>query len=370
MADCRDVFLRALGGVYAVAFVSLGVQLPGLAGSRGILPCGWPDWTLVAVPFAAAALALAPMLGFSRAWIFAPLWIAWWLLVGAGQEFLAFQWDSLLIETGFLAILLASPRLARSRLLVWLFRALLFRLMFSSGVVKLASGDASWRRFTALQVHYETQPIPNPVAWYLHQLPAWFQTYSALLVFGVELAIPFLIFAPRPYRRVGAGFLVAFQLLIALTGNYAFFNLLTIALCILLWNDPPPDDRPRHLVTAVAALVLIGGAVQIAGLFIPRHVPRVAIATFAILNRFQIVNSYGLFAVMTTTRPEIVIEGSDDGQIWKEYEFTYKPGDLGRRPRFVAPHQPRLDWQMWFAALGGYESNPWFINLIRRLHEG
>jgi lipase maturation factor 1 len=82
------------------------------------------------------------------------------------------------------------------------------------------------------------------------------------------------------------------------------------------------------------------------------------------------INRYGLFAVMTTTRPEIIVEGSADGRTWKTYEFRYKPGDIARRPPFVAPHQPRLDWQMWFAALGGYEDNIWFQNFCVRLLEG
>jgi hypothetical protein len=85
---------------------------------------------------------------------------------------------------------------------------------------------------------------------------------------------------------------------------------------------------------------------------------------------FRTVNGYGLFAVMTTSRPEIVVEGSDDGETWKEYAFRWKPGDMGRRPGFVEPHQPRLDWQMWFAALSDVRQNPWFVSFVHRLLEG
>ena len=88
------------------------------------------------------------------------------------------------------------------------------------------------------------------------------------------------------------------------------------------------------------------------------------------VSPFEIVNTYGLFAVMTASRPEIVIEGSNDGVTWLAYEFKYKPGDLKRRPIWVQPHQPRLDWQMWFAALGSYESDPWIIHFMERLLEG
>ena len=79
------------------------------------------------------------------------------------------------------------------------------------------------------------------------------------------------------------------------------------------------------------------------------------------------MNGYGLFRVMTKSRPEIIIEGSADGNEWLPYEFRWKPGALERAPRWVAPHQPRLDWQMWFAALGNYRQNPWFVSLLERL---
>jgi len=74
--------------------------------------------------------------------------------------------------------------------------------------------------------------------------------------------------------------------------------------------------------------------------------------------------------VMTTTRPEIIVEGSNDGQNWMPYEFRYKPGDVKRAPPWVAPYQPRLDWQMWFAALGNASENPWFYNFVARLLQG
>lgn len=88
---------------------------------------------------------------------------------------------------------------------------------------------------------------------------------------------------------------------------------------------------------------------------------------------FHLTSSYGLFRRMTGVggRPEVIIEGSnemDNG--WKEYEFLYKPGNLSRRMPIVAPHQPRLDWQMWFAALGNYQNNPWFVTLVYRLLTG
>ncbi len=421
----RWLFLRCLGLIYLVAFASLAVQIPGLLGSRGLLPAAdflraagialggrrvwllptlaWLDASdrfLVLLCGTGTALSVLLMLGVAPVPALAGLWLCYLSLVNIGQDFLSFQWDVLLLEVGFLAIFVAPlqilPRLSGeappSRTILWLLRWLLFRLIFFSGVVKLVSHDATWRSLTALAYHYETQPLPTPVAWYMHLLPLWFQQMSTAWVFVAELLAPFLIFAPRRLRFLGAGMLVGLQLLIAATGNFAFFNLLTIALCLLLLDDAgllgllPP--RLRHRIPAreagatrqswragpaliVAALILVLSAVQVADLFSREAlVPTPARALADTLDPFHIVNSYGLFAIMTTSRPEIVIEGSVDGKHWAEYGFRYKPGDLGRAPAWVAPYQPRLDWQMWFAALGGPGSSPWFGNLMQGLLRG
>jgi len=418
------LFLRLLGVSFFFAFLSLFTQIIGLVGRQGILPAenflqmialqvgmeryrffptlAWlnasdPALRLMSVGGVLASLLLifdiAPIVATTVSWM---LYLS---LVTVGQDFLGFQWDNLLLEAGFLAIFLAPwrlwpwrtysalpPRAAR-----WLLWFLLFRLMFSSGVVKLVSGDATWRSFTALSYHYYTQPLPTPVAWYMNLLPPVFQRASVVFVLGVELIVPFLIFAPRLWRFVGGGLLIFLQALIALTGNYAFFNLLTIALCVLLFDDaflkrfvprvlsehvcvavrPPRRFLVRRWITApVAAVVLLAGLAQIADLFTRGALPRPASALLSDLEPARIVNGYGLFAVMTTTRPEIVIEGSNDGNTWLAYEFKFKPGDLRRAPRWVEPFQPRLDWQMWFAALGDRSGSPWFTNLMVRLLQG
>jgi hypothetical protein len=327
------------------------------------------------------------------------LWLLYLSLVTVGQDFLGFQWDALLLEAGFVAIFLApwhlwpwrSPNASPPRvprLLLWF---LLFRLMFSSGVVKLSSGDTTWRGFTALEYHYYTQPLPTPIAWYVHLAPGWFQHASVGFMFLVELAAPFLIFAPRLWRFVGAGFIVLLQVLIAITGNYAFFNLLTLALCILLFDDAflrrffpralaerlrPVSSRPgrfrvRHWVTAPVALIVFAcGLLQIADLLAIDWLPPSGFQMLANLGPWRVSNAYGLFANMTTERPEIVIEGSNDNETWLAYDFKYKTGDPHRAPRWVAPFQPRLDWQMWFAALGPYRQSPWFSQLMLRLLQG
>lgn len=417
------LFLRLMGAVYFFAFLSFAMQVLGLIGQNGILPAAdylavlrsnvgperyWMFPTLAWLNCSDAMLRAMTLGGVvcSVLLIFdiAPIlvlsinWMLYLSLTVAGQDFLAFQWDGLLLEAGFLAIFLAPWHLwpARSkrapppwvpRLLLWF---LLFRLMFSSGVVKLASGDPAWRHLAALQYHYFTQPLPTRVAWYLNLAPAWFQHGSVLFVFFCELVVPFLIFAPRLARFVGGGSLILLQALIALSGNYAFFNLLTFALCVLLFDDAflarlftkafaerrkaagaPRQSILRRAVTVSFGLIIFAaGLAQLANVLSIRWAPGATSRLFYDLQRVQIVNGYGLFAVMTTTRPEIIIQGSADGETWRDYEFKYKPGDPHRAPPWVAPFQPRLDWQMWFAALGDSSSSPWFGHLLLRLLQG
>jgi predicted DCC family thiol-disulfide oxidoreductase YuxK len=412
-----SLFLRFLAFCYLVAFVSLWVQIDGLIGPRGILPADrYLEWVrantgaerfwlvptlawLSAGPGmlhflcgAGVAASVAVLLGFAPTLGLFAAWLVYLSLSSISQIFLGYQWDALLLEVGLLAIFLSPPawrlRFSQSqppsetarRLLLWL----LFRLMFSSGAVKLGSGDPTWRSLTALRYHYETQPLPTGIGWVFHQLPLSFHTVSCVFLLFVELVVPFLVFLPRRGKQLAFAFLVPLQILIALTGNYAFFNLLAIALCVLLVDDarlrraaaPPPDPAarqwPRRFLIPFAAVILLASTIQLA-LTLRRStagVPRPALALVSWLEPLRSINRYGLFAVMTTRRPEIVVDGSDDGQTWKSYEFRWKPGDLQRRPEFVAPHQPRLDWQMWFAALGTCEENPWFVSFLGRLLQG
>jgi predicted DCC family thiol-disulfide oxidoreductase YuxK len=427
----RWVFLRLLGLVYVIGFLSLRVQVAGLIGANGILPAGdflqavqreygsagyrlvptlaWissSDTALKLLCSVGALAGLLVMLGIVTGPALALAWLFYLSLVMVGQDFLSFQWDALLLEAGFLTIFLAPWRLFEppwrssacfvSTTVLWLERWLLFRLMFLSGAVKLLSGDSTWRNLTALNYHYWTQPLPTPAAWYAAQLPAWFQKMSVVGVFVMELGVPFLIFTPQRFRRLGAGLIVGFQLLIALTGNYCFFNLLTIVLCVLLLDDSflsrwlparlverlvegtRARGRVAHfawagrVLRAALALVIltISGSEMLEDFQQGSMVPGFARQLVDWQSHFNLANSYGLFRVMTTSRIEIVVEGSNDGQTWQAYEFKYKPGDLARRPPWVAPYQPRLDWQMWFAALGTYEQNQWFSNLMIRLMQG
>jgi len=400
------VFLRGLGLIYLAAFVSLAVQIRGLVGSAGVLPLEphldalhryfgsgayfvapmlfWlnaSDAALVTCAWAGVALALVVVLGVIVRPALIGLFVLYLSFTHAGQEFMAFQWDGLLLEAGFLAIFLGGG----SRIVVWLYRWLVFRYLFMAGVAKLMSGDATWRGLSALDYHFWTQPLPTPLAWYAAQLPQSVLAALTAATLVIEVGFAFLVFAPRRLRAGGAWCVIGFEVLIVLTGNYNFFNLLTILLCVFLFDDaalrqvvparvvthvtahPSRTDRfASALAIATALIVVPAGLNRISRLCWPQITPP-AVALTAAISPLLIVNYYGLFANMTTERPEIVIEGSDDGQQWREYEFRYKPGALTRRPPWNIPHQPRLDWQMWFAALSAASDEPWFANLVYRL---
>jgi len=419
----RWIFLRGLGAIYIVAFVSFGVQAQGLIGPDGILPAqdllaavrsqtGVERYyfvpTVLWLGAGARALDLVVALGVAasvlllldrlpRAGAFAA-WALYLSLVSVGQDFLSFQWDVLLLEAGLIAVLLApggSRRDGRATVpwllavLVWF---LLFRLTFESGIVKLTSGDPTWRNLTALDYHYWTQPLPTWTAWYANLAPEAIKKLSVLLTFVLEIAVPPLMFFGRRPRRAACAGIAGLQVLILATGNYTFFNLLTIALAVMLIDDPIwRRILPARIIRAVlgdaelpaaparlgrlpigAGLVLLAlGALSLWTAVIPgARLPATLTAPLRIVDPFRSINSYGLFRVMTTEREEIVIEGSDDGEAWETYRFKYKPGDPNRRPGFVEPHQPRLDWQMWFAALSRFEATPWFQAFLARLLQG
>jgi hypothetical protein len=252
-------------------------------------------------------------------------------------------------------------------------RLLLFRFMLLSGTVKLLSGDPTWADGSALNYHFETQPLPTVLAWYAHNLPDALLHWGVQATFLIELVLPFLIFLPRNPRLVaGAGF-VLLEVLILLTGSYNFFNLLTIVLCISLLDDGSARRlrgisqalRGRWVARALAGWIMIQGLVitftAVANLAPP--------APVRALTPFMIANSYGLFAVMTTERHELIVEGSMDGQHWQAYDFPFKPGPEDHRPRLATPYQPRLDWQMWFAALAEPERAPWIYEFVFALLE-
>jgi hypothetical protein len=439
-----------LGLVYLIAFVSFWVQIDGLVGSNGMSPLSqflpavrqqlgldayfllptlcWFDSSNAFLHFlcgGGVVLSLLLILGVAPALSLVALFVFYLSLTIAGQVFLNFQWDVLLLETGFLSIFLAPWRLWPRDLLLWagsatpgtsasaiaspvsraglfLLKLLLFKLVLMSGVVKLTSGDDSWgwvnhsfhwSALTALDYHYWSQPLPTVFGWWADKTPEWFKHFSVAFCLAVEIIAPFFIWAPRRPRLIAAGLIIFLQIVIALTGNYCFFNLVTIALCLLLIDDSAiaslarsafrhgvPDTATQRLgynrlstyaAVAVIVVTLPINAWLIFSAFKPQaRLPAWLANFYEQLEAFRVVNGYGLFRVMTKDRCEIVIEGSTDGIDWAPYEFKWKPGDVKRAPGWCAPHQPRLDWQMWFAALQTPQENPWLVGLVVRLLEG
>ncbi len=443
-AVSRSLFVRGMAGVYLIAVLSWWVQMEGLVGSRGLVPMAeylrqveafagekgkhaflmvpsvfWlscADLFLHITCLVAVLLSLMVIGGFFQAQGLAGLWFLYLSLVTTGSVFMNFQWDVLLLEAGLLAVLVApwkvrvswrNPEPGVPRFpwnLVWF---LLFRLMFFAGFVKLTSGDQSWWDGTAMLFHYETQPLPTAVAWWMQQLPDGFNRLSCWLMLVVELVFPFFILLGRRMRLVAALGIAGLMVLIMVSGNFTYFNALTIVLCLplvadhfwprswLRWMaiDPQPKERaemPRAAVwpwvgmglrafvgtwLLVAAIVVSSGQLAASKAFQDLSMPRWANKIHEWSLPLRSVNGYGLFRVMTKERPEIVFEGSRDGRRWEEYRLKYKPGDLAKRPAIVAPHQPRLDWQLWFAALERQyhpqsRNAPWLMALMSGLLDG
>ena len=399
-AFVRDLFLRLLGLIYLVAFLSLLVQVTILVGSHGLLPVGeylarrrsvldtptvfWLDHSDAALRGAAAAGALvsgALVLNFAPRACLALLWILYLSFVTVGQDFLSFQWDNLLLEAGLLSLLIAPrglrPRAAPSPhpIAVFLVLWLVFRLNFESGAAKLLLGDPTWRDLTAMVGYYETAPLPTWVGWYAHQMPVWAHRASAAFVYLVELGLPLLVWGPPRARAIAFGGFLAMQVGVALTANYGFFNYLSAALLLFVLDDrqlgrpPRPAPAPRRswpLACVAAMLVTLSVVAFVPFLPVPMTVQRAALPVRRQLEPFRSVNAYHLFAHMTWVRREPVIEGSADGVTWLPYELRYEPGDPERRPPFVAPHQPRVDFQLWFLLLGNPDAR-WFDGLLDRL---
>ena len=416
----RAIFLRGLGVVYLAAFASLAVQVDGLIGSRGILPAaefldavgpilgnrrygqlptvlwlGCSDRALHLLCWggvAASALLVAGVL--PRVCLMA-LWLGYLSLMAVGQPFLGYQWDTLLLEAGLLGILFAPwslwlgwARREPSLVVVWLIRWLVFRLMFESGVVKLTSGDPTWRAWDALRV-----PLRDAAPADLDELV---HAPAPALVPGALDWRDVLGRADRPVVRLrtatgadgrilepgaapgadrGDRELRVLQRALAWCSACRWWRTRTGAGSAPIPGAADPALRgwwrriPVGVAGAVIVVVTTMQGLDRTGPTVVFPAPLEALRGW--VEPFHSMNAYGLFAVMTTERPEIVVEGSDDGETWVPYVFRWKPGDVDRRPRFTTPHMPRLDWQMWFAALAGdCRSQRWFLAFEQRLLEG
>ncbi len=410
------LFCRGMGLIFLIATLSWWVQVDHLICKNGLVPAqelldyldqhhvkagagsrwsvpslfwitGASDPAIHLLCLLGCLCAALVLVGIVQGPALLGCWVIYLSFVTTGDTFMSFQWDILLLEAGVIAILLSSWRL-RERLvsaaplslrrqaalgLAWL---LIAKLMFLSGWVKLAWAGSSqpewWPDLTALTYHYQTQPLPNVIAWFMHQMPIWFHKTSLWPMYLVELVFPFFVFFGFRLRFVAAVGFIGLMVLILLTGNFTYFNWLSIVLCLPLIADrfwparfilPNPATPRKWVSLAVTSpvlllLVLLNFQVIATNL---HQAPKPLLTTdlspmwldslAGNLSPFHLCSGYGLFRTMTTDRPEIILQGSLDGRIWKNYDFKWKPDELDERPRFVAPHQPRVAWQMWFAAL-------------------
>jgi hypothetical protein len=422
----RVAILRLLALVYLVAFLVLAMQLEPLIGSEGLSPAakflayqrahlgaaatwkiptlfwlGASDAAMRAAAWAGVVLSVAALLGATNALLQVALWALYMSFVHVGQIFYGYGWEIQLLETGFLAVFLCPlrgagplPATAAPKIVVWLLRWLVFRIMVGAALIKLRN-DACWRDLTCLDYHFETQPNPSPLAWWAHHAPHGVHAAGVLLNHFVELVVPAFAFGFRRWRHAAGILLVGFQGLLILSGNLSFLNWLTIVPAIACFDDTafarllPRSARARLLAALEArppsrlqlrATQVLGVAVALLSIG-----PVVNLASCdQQMNRgfdpLDLVNTYGAFGSVDRERYEVILEGTraevpDDTSDWREYELPCMPGDPRRRPCLVSPYHYRLDWQMWFVGNGAargepIEDEPWLVHLVWQLLRG
>lgn len=416
----RFVLLRLLGLVYAVAFFAAAKQILPLIGSHGLLPLdawfprvaqglgsstigfirlpslfwfGHSDALLLGTAWLGLALACVVAAGYANAVLLTVLWALYMSFVHVGQDWYGYGWEIQLLETGFLAIFLCSlldgrpfPKREPPRVVIWLFRWLIFRIMIGSALIKLR-GDECWRDLTALYYHFETQPIPNPLSRWFHFLPRWILNGGVLFNYLAELVAPWFAFYPRVARHVAGVIMVSFQLTLILSGNLSFLNWLTIIPALACFDDTfwarllprafvrrasiaaetaEPSVPMRGAAWVVAAVVGLLSIQPVVNLISPQQIMNTS------FDSLDLVNTYGAFGSVGRERRNVVFEGTDaavpdDRAVWKAYPYVALPVALDHRPPQVAPYQPRLDWQMWFASMSSPDEYPWTLHLVWKL---
>lgn len=415
----RFVILRLLGLIYLVAFLVAANQILPLIGSDGLLPVGnflaqvretfggslggflrlpslfWidsSDSALVVIAWIGVAVSAVVACGYANAILLGLLWILYMSFVHVGQEWYGYGWEMQLLETGFLAIFLCPlldgrpfPRRPPPLIVVWLFRALIFRIMVGAGMIKIR-GDESWRDLSALYYHFETQPIPNGLSRWFHFLPRGVLRGGTVFNHVAELIAPWFVFWPRLARTVAGIVIVAFQLAIFLGGNLSFLNVLTIVPALACFDDRawakvvPPGLTKRAESARAAAIVSrpMLGTAWILGVVVALLSIQPVLNIFSphqIMNTsfdpLELVNTYGAFGSVGKERYNVVFEGTaaefPNESDWTPYPYKGLPVALNERPPQIAPYQLRLDWQMWFAAMGSPAEYPWTLNLTWKL---
>lgn len=434
----RWIFLRCLGLIYFSAFYSFAFQIKGLIGPDGILPArdylhaiatspnvraerfwfaptllwfGSSDRALMLVCWLGLIASMLVVINFWPRGMLFVCFVCFLSFIAAAQDFSSYQSDGMLLEAGFISLFFAPPgfwpRLAPgngpSRFSMFLLQWEWFRIYFESGVVKLASGDQSWRHLTAMDDYYQNGPLPTWIGYHVQHFPHWFHASTVILTFAVELVLVWMLFVPRKLRIACFCLVTPFEIGIILTANYTFLNYLVLCLGFLLLDDrvvewvlpqrirklvqgkdfsrastaPPAGWRQRwqEYSTSVGmgisgiglGMVFYVATVQLVWMFVPElTLPQAPVEW---LDPFRIANRYGLFAVMTHARYEIEFQGSTDGHTWIPYPFRYKPQDPKKAPRIYAPYQPRFEWNLWFASLGSWQQYKFVVWTEARLLE-
>jgi hypothetical protein len=416
----RFVLLRWLALVYLVAFSVAAFQAVPLIGARGLLPVpsfldavlaatggtrdaflelptlfwfGYSDTALRGVAWLGMALSTLALVGVTNAALQLVLWLLYLSIVQVGQRFYGYGWETQLLETGLLAVFMAPlcsfapdargvPFVA-----VLLMRWLAFRVFLGAGLIKIR-GDACWRDFTCLLTHYETQPIPNPLSPWFHHAPGWFHRAGVAVNHLVELVAPWFAFGPRRMRLLAGAAFVLFQGTLILSGNLSFLNWLTIvpaiacfdddalaALCPARWRERLPRVAPACSSQQLGLCVVYAILVAVLSVNPVMNLMSAGQAMNRSFDRLHMVNTYGAFGSVGEQRNEVIVSGTSARQlgpdaVFEEYEFPCKPGDVMRRPCWISPYHLRLDWQLWFAALGDPGREPWIVHLVDKLLAG
>lgn len=412
----RLVLQRGMAAIYLVAFLAVAMQFKPLLGERGLLPVpaylrmvrfreapslfhwrytdrllDWVAWTGVAI----SACALLGLTEAGPIWVSMAaslvLWALYLSVVNVGQRFFGFGWESMLLEAGFFTAFLGPARVQPTIVPVLILRWMLFRTEVGAGLIKLRH-DRCWRDLTCLYYHYETQPLPNPLSWYFHRIPAPMHRFSALVSHFIQVVVPFALFAPQPVAWIAGALIILHQLVLIVSGNYSWLNWLTVVLGFSAF-----DDRALRFVLPLHAPALMARPLAFDIVLYLLAVAAVALSIQPVMNLFSsnqlmnysynplhLVNTYGAFGQVGRERYEIVIEGTADrvespATQWREYGFKGKPGDVKRRPPQVAPYHLRLDWLIWFlpfsVAVTGdgirvWRHDLWFARFVGKLLEG
>jgi Lipase maturation factor len=412
----RLMLQRGMAAIYLVAFLAVLRQFKPLLGEHGLLPVPaylerasvlqspslffwhYSDRLLDCVAWTGLAVSACAVCGLTEAgpvWLSMDSWLLLWLLylsiVNVGQTFFAFGWESMLLEAGFFTAFLGPTHTQPSIIPVLILRWMLFRTEVGAGLIKLRH-DECWRKLTCLYYHYETQPLPNPLSWYFHRIPAPMHRFSALFSHFVQIVVPFALFAPQPAASVAAGLIILHQLVLIVSGNYSWLNWLTVVLGISGFSDgalawalplhapvfvprPPAFDVLLYALGAITFLLSIRPALNL----VSRDQ-----AMNRSYNPLHLVNAYGAFGQVGRERYEIVIEGTSEHVItpateWREYGFNGKPGNPMRMPPQVAPYHLRLDWLIWFLpfsvavtteTIHVWRYDLWFLRFVKKLLSG